>query len=47
MVLSFTVFLGIALLLLALEHFGVAIPGWLTGIFLAIAGIMALIGIGA
>lgn len=46
MVLSFTLFLGVALLLLALEHFGVAIPPWLTGIFLVIAGVMTLFGVG-
>jgi len=44
--LSYTLILGIALLLLALEKFGVAIPGWLTGIFLVIAAIMLLFGIG-
>ncbi|HLE52709.1 MAG TPA: hypothetical protein VI755_11640 [Anaerolineales bacterium] len=38
-----TIFLAIALLLMALERFGVAVPGWLTGIFLALAGILLLI----
>ena len=38
-----TVFLAIALLLMALERFGVAVPGWLTGIFLLLAGILLLI----
>lgn len=36
--------LGLALLLLALEHFGVPILGWLTGMFLVIAGILLLLG---
>lgn len=44
--LSYTIILGIALLLLALEHFGVPVPGWLTGIFLVIAAIMLMLGIG-
>lgn len=30
--LSLDILLGIALFLLGLEHFGVAVPGWLTGI---------------
>ena len=38
-----TIFLAIALLLMALEHFGVAVPPWLTGIFLALAGILLLV----
>jgi hypothetical protein len=45
--LSYTLILGLALLLLALEHFGVPIPGWATGIMLVIAAIMLLLGIGA
>jgi hypothetical protein len=32
--------LAIALLLLALEHFGVPVPSWLTGIFLILAAII-------
>lgn len=38
-----TVFLSIALLLMALERFGVAVPSWLTGIFLGLAGILLLV----
>jgi len=38
-----TVFLAIALLLMALERFGIAVPPWLTGIFLALAGILLLV----
>lgn len=37
------IFLAIGLLLLALEHFGVPVPGWLTGIFLIIVAITMLI----
>jgi hypothetical protein len=44
--LSYTFVLALALLLLALEHFGVPIPGWLTGIFLVIAALMLLLGLG-
>jgi hypothetical protein len=39
---SSTIFLAIALLLMALERFGVAVPGWLIGIFLALAGLLML-----
>ena len=35
--------LAIALFLLALEHFGVPIPGWLTGAFLIIVAILMLV----
>lgn len=35
--------LAIALFLLALEHFGVAIPGWLTGTFLILAAIVQFV----
>jgi len=38
-----TVFLAIALLLMALERFGVAVPDWLTGFFLFLAGILLLL----
>lgn len=41
---TFVLALALALLLLALEHFGVPIPGWLTGIFLTIAALMLLLG---
>lgn len=37
------VFLAVACLLMALERFGVAVPTWLTGIFLLLAGILLLI----
>lgn len=38
-----TVFLSIALLLMALERFRIAVPSWLTGIFLGLAGILLLL----
>lgn len=37
---TYTFFLAGSLLLLALEHFGVSIPPWLTGIFLIVTAIM-------
>lgn len=36
-------FLALGLLFLALEHFGVPVPGWLTGIFLIVVAIVMLI----
>lgn len=41
---SQAVLLAIALFLLALEHFGVPIPGWLTGAVLMIVALLMLIG---
>jgi len=38
------VLLAIALFLLALEHFGVPIPGWVTGVVLMILALLMLIG---
>lgn len=35
---------AIGLILLGLEHLGVPIPGWLTGIILLIVGIVLLLG---
>ena len=37
------IFLAIGLLLLALEHFGVAIPPWITGVCLIIVAIAMLL----
>lgn len=34
--------LAIALLLLGLEHFGVPIPGWITGIILIVLAILMI-----
>jgi len=42
MKLGLNLFLALALLFLALEHFGVPIPPWLTGIFLIIAAVLML-----
>lgn len=36
------ILLAIGLLLLALEHFGVPVPRWLTGIFLLLASVLML-----
>ena len=36
-------FLAFGLLLLALEHFGVAVPGWITGVCLIVVAIVMLL----
>lgn len=41
--LNTNIFLAIGLLLLALEHFGVPIPAWLTGIFLIVVAVAMLL----
>lgn len=37
--------LPVALFLLALEHFGVPIKGWVTGVFLILAALIIAFGI--
>lgn len=37
------ILLAVGLLLLALEHFGVPVPSWLTGIILLITALLMLI----
>jgi hypothetical protein len=38
-----TIVLAVSLVLLALEHFGAAIPPWLTGTFLILAAIFLFV----